>query len=110
VAELFTWVPKIESAKETTYRVMRAQFGDGYRQQVKDGLNNAGRTWSLSFTGTAAYIDAIEAFLDTRGGEPFLWAPPGKPVALYTCEAQSRTEHGLGRATISATFEIFNSP
>ncbi len=44
-------------------RVLKAQFGDGYEMRVRDGINNAPRTWSLVFNNrTREDIDNLNRF------------------------------------------------
>lgn len=70
--------PDRNSKKTVEHKIFRADFGDGYSQTAKDGINNVKRQWSLSFSGYPAdLIDAITDFLDARGSnEAFYWTPP----------------------------------
>lgn len=81
------------SKKSVKDRVRKAQFGDGYLQVSKDGLNSTQDFWELSFeplTGSAK-ID-METFLNTYGCETvFLWTPLGESTA----KKWSRVENSL---------------
>ncbi|HFK5819250.1 TPA: phage tail protein, partial [Enterobacter kobei] len=62
--ETFTWCPRINAEADTSFRVRKAQFGDGYEQVSGDGLNTRTQQWTLNFTGNETYISAIKSFLD----------------------------------------------
>ena len=38
--EIFNWSPRINPQGRTKFRVLSAQFGDGYGQTAADGINN----------------------------------------------------------------------
>jgi phage-related protein len=104
--EIFKWSPKLGATGSVKFRVLKAQFGDGYAQTAPDGINNRSSSWPLSFTGIEAKIRPIKDFLDRQAGaKSFLWTPPlGVPgyfkVVEYQCVSQG------GRVfTLTATFE-----
>lgn len=72
----FTDIPG--SATLTTQpRIRTAAFGDGYEQRLADGINNAPRSWALTFTRPTTEADAILAFFETANGlDSFDWTPP----------------------------------
>ena len=47
--EIFNWSPRINPQGRTKFRVLSAQFGDGYGQTAADGINNKVATWPLHF-------------------------------------------------------------
>ena len=69
--------PSVNSQKTVQPRVLKAEFGDGYRQRAADGLNSRPAAWDLKWDAlTTADADAIEGFLAARGGvEAFWWTP-----------------------------------
>lgn len=102
----FIWLLSKESSLDTEPKLLQAPFGDGYGLTVGDGINNMPRTWTARLAKrTTAEANAIEAFLRARGGsEAFDWTDPNGTVARWTCKRWSRTEHGGGIASITATF------
>jgi len=61
--------PDKSMAKQSTPRVLVANFGDGYEQRIADGINTLNETYSLSFANRLkADIDDIVAFLDGKKG------------------------------------------
>ena len=74
--ETFTFKPTLESSTGSVKpRTLSAQYGDGYRQVVGDGLNNLPQTWSLQFSGNEEEIKEVKDFLDAREGRvrKILW-------------------------------------
>ena len=52
--------------------VLRAKFGDGYEQRVKDGINPKEDSFNISFVNRdAADINLIAAFLDDQAAKSF---------------------------------------
>lgn len=104
--QTFSWVPLAEPVGAATYRVLKAQFGDGYAQTAADGINNKTQTWPLQFRGVGAKISAIRDFLDARQGfQSFYWTPPLGVQALYKCTGHTVKPLGAGKYELTATFE-----
>ncbi|MCT7656169.1 phage tail protein [Oceanimonas sp. NS1] len=52
------------------------QFGDGYQQRQRDGLNTLLRTYQLVFRGSPELGRDIERFFEEHAGvDAFLWTP-----------------------------------
>lgn len=85
MAQTFTWQPLTNPIGKHNFRTLTAQFGDGYVQEVSDGINNLVSSWQLSFQDMASGITPIVTFLnDHRGYKPFKWTPPLSSVSkLY---------------------------
>lgn len=93
------------------FRVRSIQFGDGFKQEVKDGLNNKLDNWPVSATGPADEIQPLIDFLDARGGsESFLWTPPRGVQGLYKCKAYGTTDSHGNNVKLTATFERYFQP
>lgn len=63
-----------------SYRVLSAQFGDGYEQIAPDGPNNEVRTWSVTYKNLPkSEFDYVIGFLRSlKGAEPILAMAPGE--------------------------------
>jgi phage-related protein len=86
-------------------RVLSAQFGDGYKQSVGDGLNAKFQNWPVVFSGTKAYVEEIAAWLDDHQGfESFLWTPPVGVEGRYECSEYDIAGTDTDTFTITATF------
>lgn len=102
----FTWKHDAKPTGTKKFRVLSAQFGDGYKQRAADGINNKSQSWSLSFTGRKADVQPIMDFLDARQGyQSFYWTPPLGTQGYYTCEQYDQHQIGNDVWQITATFE-----
>lgn len=96
------------SGSQRQVRIIRTPFGDGYSQRTEDGLNimsdKYSPFWELL---TPDQADAIEAFFEQHGADPFLWAPPLKTQSfVWTVQSWQRTAaDSVGNETISASFQ-----
>lgn len=68
--------------KQTSFRTLQQQYGDGYMARRQDGINPVGYTWNVS-TPPMPVDDAydLEAELIANGTTPFSWTPPGEDDA-----------------------------
>jgi len=131
--------PAYGAEKRSAPAVRRVQFGDGYEQRLRYGLNQNPKTWALTWNNiTEANADIIEAFLDARAddGDSFAWMPPDEafdyilledssfllledgnefaletqPTYKWVCEEWSKSIPYTGRAVITATFRQVFEP
>lgn len=112
MAEVFTWSPRINSSGDTQPNVLTSQFGNGYSQRLSMGINNLVATWSVSFTGTEAYLQPIQDFfIRHKGAQHFLWTPPlAAQGAFITTGGWQLQPHGAMKFTLTTTFQqVFNS-
>jgi len=66
-----------DTTVQRSTRIQRVQFGDGYTQLIKDGLNDELETWSCStpaMSGNETW--GLEAFLQRNKGQALSWTPP----------------------------------
>ncbi len=109
--EVFRWHPKRSPQAEVKFRVLRAQFGDGYEQVAKDGLNPRTESWPLVFFGSEAEILPIKQFLDRHGAwRTFLWTAPLGVELTYRAGDYQFVPLGGGWYTISVTFTQRHRP
>lgn len=98
--------PDQGASKSVEARVLSVQFGDGYSQEVADGINNLVETWTVSFTNrTQAEIQAIDDFFTAlRGYLPFQWTTPDGKIKLFKCKKWTPSySHSLD-SSLTATF------
>ncbi|EKO3656410.1 phage tail protein [Vibrio metschnikovii] len=91
--QIFEWAPLLEVAGSSSFRVLSAQFGDGYAQEVGDGINTKSDSYSLTFKGDFEKIKAIMDFIDAHQGYlPFYWSPKDYQgdMLLWTCRGYSK--------------------
>jgi phage-related protein len=90
-------------------KLWKADFGDGYTQSTRQGLNHIGRQVPIKWdTLTVAQAQAIEDFFIAQGGDTaFLYALSNDITRQWRCEEWHRTRDGA--QSITATFlEDFN--
>lgn len=106
MTDTFTWIPLVQPQGAVKLRTRAAQFGDGYRQVVGDGINVKTQSWPFSWIGTDAQMLALTNFLDAHGGsKSFYFTPPGSAVPVYfTCDSYTPVPYGGGVTMVSATF------
>ena len=107
MVETFTWIPSKGFIRESKPTVSMAQFGDGYSQRIRKGINNLNENWKLTFTNNNLVTSAaILAFFVARDGvESFYWTPPGEATQYKVLCSEWSTEYSshISR-TIQATF------
>lgn len=98
--------------KRSRPNVRTVQFGDGFSQRITYGLNQDPKQWTLTFVVSETDADAIETFLEARGGsESFDWSPPDETDTYkWICQDWSKSIPYLNRATITATFQQVFEP
>lgn len=107
-----TLTPSIGSSEAPEFKVLKADFGDGYAQAARAGLNNVRRVLSLKWDVLpVAQANAIVAFFSAHGGtDPFLYTVPGEATAvLWTCEQYEEGYSSFNLRSITATLrQSFN--
>ena len=70
--------PSVQPQRTLKFRRWTAQLGDGYRQDVVNGINATIETWNLKWDALlAADFNTINSFLvGTKGVTAFYWTPP----------------------------------
>lgn len=98
--------PSTGSGYSVKARVISNNFGDGYRQVYKDGLNAVPRSFSVTWNSLpTALADVIENFFKTFLGQPFYFkGPRDTGYWKYDCLAWDRKAITGANDTISATF------
>jgi len=108
---VFTWCPSVDPQGQVRFRTFDAQFGDGYKQSVGDGINNRIQSWPLTFKGKGAYIQPIVEFLDDHlGFMPFQWTPPLGSPALFEVKEYNLIPHGADYYTLTVPFQQVFAP
>ena len=96
---------------KTTYKVLKAQFGDGYAQRSGDGLNKRQGTISVSIINlTVVEARVLTTFFDERGGyRSFSYQTPDDFFPrLWVCETHSLNYVDANIRSITATWsEVF---
>lgn len=94
-------------ADKPELRIIKTDFGDGYTQATRDGLNHQRRVATLRWEIIEGqHADEIEAFLKERGGDrPFLYRVPREDTPTrWTCADWTITRLRAGLASVDAVF------
>jgi phage-related protein len=106
MTDTFAWKTIGNPAGAVTLRVRQSQFGDGYSQEVGDGINPKVQSWPMQCVGSKSEIEEIVAFLDAHGGYTgFFWTPPLGVQGLYKAAAYTPTPQGGDVYTLAITFQ-----
>ncbi len=102
----FTWTPSYPATQQRQPRVRKVQFGDGYEQRLRYGLNTDLAVWDLVFSNrTDAERNEIVLYLYNRAGvEPFNWTNPYGIIAVFVCDNWTTEHSGCNLNTVRATF------
>lgn len=105
MAETFTWRVERDLDPTIDFRVITAQFGDGYKQTSADGINNKNEQYAVKINAYENVAKDIIAFFDRQQGwKSFFWTPPLGQLGLYTCTDAKPTAQGGGLYVITGTF------
>lgn len=105
--------PNYGATKTAQPKTRVSEFGSGYSQRAVFGINQDPKIWSLSWQNrTATDVNAIEDFLEARGGvESFDWSPPDDTNTYkWICRSWTKTMPYSNLFNISATFEQVFEP
>jgi len=100
--------PNYGATKQSQPKVRNVQFGDGFSQRLRYGLNQDAKVWDLTWEHISeADSDTIEAFLEARGGaEDFDWSPPDETETYkWICQRWSKRLTASGLNSLTATFQ-----
>ena len=102
-----SWSPSVGATNKPEVKVLRAEFGDGYTQATRDGMNNVRAVyemrWDVLLPSEAN--DIISFFVACGGCDPFHYTiPEVTSVGKWTCESWSDQAISGGYRTVSATF------
>lgn len=112
MAQTFSWKVEREIDPTVDYRVIKAQFGDGYAQTSADGINTKNEQYTIKVHAYADEAKEIMDFFDVhQGWKSFFWTPPLGTLALYTCSDPKPNPQGGGLYSITGTFvKSFSAP
>lgn len=105
----FFWKTSYDYNTDVSPLVKSIKYGDGYSQDIADGLNNILLPINLNFDDRGLdETTAILHFLHARNGtERFIFVPPA-PYNIskkFVCQKWSSTQKFVERYKISAIFE-----
>ena len=105
--------PTYGAAKTSKPNMRQVQFGDGYAQVTRFGLNQNPKTWSLRWEISETDADTIETFLDARAddGATFSWTPLDSSTSYkWRCFSWTKSLIYKNRVSLKATFVQYFEP
>lgn len=90
------------------FKLLKAEFGDGYTQIARDGVNHIRRVLALSWEVlTPTQANAIVDFMLAQGGDtPFWYTPSDETTPVkWTCADPSMKRGEGGMRSVSLTLE-----
>ncbi len=105
-----TFIPPVSPSSlqdKPEIRISTTEFGDGYTQETRRGLNHVRRVLQLRWEVlTQAQARTILSFLEERGGDrTFAYRVPGEEQPIkVTCREWIETRLPAGLVSIEATF------
>lgn len=106
MTDTFTWQVTGESSGGSEFKTNRTTFGDGYSQEIADGINNEYQKWNVTYVGDYDEIDDVIAFLRAHyGARSFYWKPPFSPIGFYRCKKFNPIKQGGKVWTMTMEFE-----
>lgn len=102
---VFNWKVNAQASVVHEFNARTVQFGDGYEQRQKKLLKNKLQKWTVEKTDYRQEIEAIQAFLDARGGvEAFVWTPPNQQPLTVVVDSYTVKHEGGYVWTLSCEF------
>jgi len=99
----------INSSKNTTNRILKAAFGNGYSQIANDGLNSSIDSWTIIYAPLdSTDLTTLQTFITSVGVVTFFdWIPFGEVVnKKWRIVKDSIRERFINKSTRQISFKI----
>lgn len=100
--------------RQAQHRVLTANFGDGYEQRVRDGINTKNETFNISLNNrSAAEVNKVAKFLDNYSGKNFILTVTdydGDVNINVVCDSYNITYKYEDILTLTTTFRRVYEP
>lgn len=101
--------PTYDSSGTTKFRIKKIQYGNGYSQRAKDGINSVAKTFKLEWKviDQQAYDYIYNFFTSLGGSQSFKYQVPGldNEQRLYVSGEVSHKSVAVGVYEISVDIE-----
>lgn len=106
MTDTFEWRADLATSGGGDFGVFQSKFGDGYSQDVPNGINNETQTWSVSISGYGDKVQPIIDFIRSHTGKSFFWkAPFTAAPGYYKCKKWGCNDQGGAYFTLTLQFE-----
>lgn len=111
MTDTFTWKAQVNSAADGEFDVSSSKFGDGYSQEVPNGLNSESQNWSVVIKGRKNEVQPALDFVRSHKGVSFFWTPPlSAAQGYFKCKKYSFSDEGGSYWTLTLNFEQGYAP
>jgi phage-related protein len=107
---VFTWKVEVGTSGSGEFAMFSSKFGDGYSQDIPNGLNNETQKWSAKRSGYEKDVQPVLDFIRERKGQPFEWKPPSGQMGWYACKRYSLSPGGGAWTELTMEFEQAYAP
>lgn len=97
------------SSRSIKYRVLKAQFGNGYAQVAPDGINCKVENWNIRYENIEKVDrDTVVDFLDTVAGWDLItWTPTNDTLEkTYRVTAEGYSEQSMAGTIFTISFNL----
>jgi len=102
----FIWRAQVNTSGGGEFTMFSSKFGDGYSQDIPNGMQNEVQKWSVEVTGDPTYVQAALDFIRDQKGQTFQWkAPRSSGLGYYKCKRYSLNDAGGATWTLRLEFE-----
>lgn len=103
--ETFKWRIEREVDPKIDYKTTEVKFGDGYVQEIAQGINNEEEEYSVRIHAYETEAKEIRDFFRRHQGyKAFFWTPPLGDLGLYRCKNATPKPQGGGLYVFTGTF------
>jgi phage-related protein len=107
---VFTWRAEVGTTGTGEFAMFSSKFGDGYSQDIPNGLNNETQKWNVQVSGYERNVQPVIDFIRAQKGLPFQWKPPVGQLGWYKCLRYSVDPDGGSWTTFRMEFEQSYAP
>lgn len=107
---VFTWRVEVGTTGNGEFSMFSSKFGDGYSQDIPNGINNETQKWNVKVSDYEANIQPVIDFIRAHKGQPFQWKPPSGVLGWYKCKRYSHTPGGGSWTELTMEFEQAYAP
>lgn len=106
---VFIWRAEVGSSGTGEFNMFSSKFGDGYSQDIPNGVNNETQKWSVKVSSKGGPDRTFQQALDfirAQRGQPFQWKHPNASgLGWYKCKRYSQSDEGGDYWTLTMEFE-----
>jgi phage-related protein len=111
MTDTFTWKAQVNSSGDGEFLMSSSKFGDGYSQDVPNGLNSETQAWSVQVEGVKSKVQPVLDFIRSHKGVSFFWTPPlSAAPGYFKCKKYSLSDKGGSYWALTLNFEQGYAP